>query len=189
MSASVRSSAGDNRTSTSFATALTPRTRWAASSAAQRFTYESTEPVSVTTPPLTMTPISFGCSRGSHLSSARTSACICASVRTSVAVAVAIVCSPFQQVLCALFCFDGLGVDDLALRDVARLRVPGRLGFGRALLLGVRLGVGLVALFDLLAPPLVLDRIRLCFLDQPIDFLFCEPARRRDGDLLLLARR
>src|SRR5260221_3798864 len=80
-SASVRSAEPGRRTSMSLATALTPRTRWAASSAAIFFRYESTQPVSVTIPSLTATPISLGRTRVSHFNSSRTSAWISSSVR------------------------------------------------------------------------------------------------------------
>jgi DNA-binding CsgD family transcriptional regulator len=57
-----------------------PATRWAASFAAHFLVEASTQPVRVTTPSLTMTPISLGCTRASHFSSSRTSSWICSSV-------------------------------------------------------------------------------------------------------------
>ena len=71
----------------SLATATTPRTRSAASSAAHFLVNESTHPVSVTTPSFTATPISFGSTRASHFSSASTSRWISSSVLVVVAVA------------------------------------------------------------------------------------------------------
>ena len=68
ISESVRSDEPGSRTSMSLATASTPRTRSAARSARQRLVYESTDPVRVTTPFFTTTPISFGWSSASHAS-------------------------------------------------------------------------------------------------------------------------
>ena len=67
MSESLRSAALGRRTSMSFATARTPRTRCAARSAPHFLAKLSTQPVSVTTPSLTATPISLGWTRASHL--------------------------------------------------------------------------------------------------------------------------
>src|SRR5579883_1630143 len=98
-SASVRSAMLGSRTSMSLATALTPFTRWAASSAAQRLVYESTQPVSVTTPSFTATPISLGCTRASYFSSSSTSRWICSSVRVSVVVAIVLLLRDHEDLL------------------------------------------------------------------------------------------
>src|SRR5262245_30071928 len=93
MSESVRSVRPVGRTSMAFATAVTSPTRKAASSADHFLVYESTPPVSVTTPFLTATPISLGLTRASHLSSPSTSRWTSSSERaqsTFIALAVAI---------------------------------------------------------------------------------------------------
>src|SRR5260370_40866466 len=108
-SASVRSAKPGRRPSISLATALTPRTRCAASSAAIFFRYESTQPVRVTTPSLTATPISLGCARLSHCNSSRTSAWIASSVRMPTAM----VFSSFPCLTYGLF----QGISSLAIQQ------------------------------------------------------------------------
>src|SRR5258705_535998 len=64
-----------------------------------------------------------------------------------------------------------------------------RLVLVEELLGAVRRGVGRVARVNHLAPLLILARMALRLLDQPVDVLLAETARRGDRDLLLLAGR
>src|SRR5712671_3977039 len=64
-----------------------------------------------------------------------------------------------------------------------------RLVLVEELLGAVRRGVGRVARVNHLAPLLILARMALRLLDEPVDVLLAETTRRGDRDLLLLARR